>query len=469
MEVSQEKVDDLNAIINITLDSADYKNQVEQVLKDYRKRANMPGFRPGMVPMGMVKKMYGKSAIAEEVNKILQEKLNAHISENQLEVLGNPLPRETDEVEFDAVKYPTMYFTYDVGLAPAFEVKLTGKEKFDYYTIDVDKDLIGKYTNDLARRYGSVSEADTAADNDMLNGEFVELDNEGNPAENGIKSTSTISIEFVEDEQVKKSLVGTKKGDVLTLDPETVSKGHEDMGKMLQVDHDKVHQLIHDKVKFQFTVNQVYAIQPAEMNQELYDKLFGEGVVDSQEAFEAKIKSQLEGMFVKDSDQLLLRHIQDSLLDKHKLELPDPFLKRWLKAANEQPLTDEQIEEEYEQYAKSLRWQLIESKLVKAHEIEVSGDDMREHTKQLMMQQFAQYGQADIDESIVDDSVNRVLQNQEEARKIYEQLQNQKLLGMFKDTLKLKTKAVNFDEFVKLATGESPKKGILSNLTNIFG
>ncbi len=469
MEVKQEKKDDLNAVVSIKLSTDDYKDKVEKLLKNYKKNAKMQGFRPGMVPMGMIKKMYGKSAIAEEVNKILQEQLSKHIEENKLEVLGQPLPQRDSNVEFDANKYPEMEFTYDLGLAPSFEVNVSDKDKFTYHVIKVDEELNEKYQNDLAKRYGNVEQVDKAEDNDMLQGELKELDETGAIKEDGITNTSTVSLEFLEDEEVKKMLVGAEKEQVFTVEPEKISKGHEDMGKMLNVDHAKVHELIDNKTKFQFTVTQIFRMKPAEINQELFDKLYGEGEVKSKEEFAAKIKEQLDTMFERDSDQLLMRNVQEEFIKKLKLELPDAFLKTWIKESNENPITDEQIEAEYDDYAKQLRWQLITNQIIKENSLEVKPEEVLEYTKGLVRNQFAQYGQMDIDDSIVEESARKALQNEEDMRNIYDQLYNQKLLTLFKEKFKLKKKEVSFDDFVKLATGEPAKKGILNNLTNLFG
>jgi len=469
MEVKQEKKDELNALISIKLSSEDYKDQVETLLKQHKKNAKMQGFRPGMVPMGMIKKMYGKSAIAEEVNKILQEKLNQHIEENNLDVLGQPLPQQGSDVEFDAHKYPDIEFTYKLGLAPSFEVNVSEKDKYNYHVIKVDQELIEKYEKDLAKRYGSVEQADKAEENDMLQGEFQELDEAGSVKENGITSASTISLEFIEDAKIKKSLVGAEKEQTFTLDPEKVSKGHEDMGKMLGLDHDQVHAVIENKTPFQFTVKQVFRMKPAEMNEELFEKIYGKDEVKTKEEFDTKVKEQLVQMFERDSDQLLMRHIQEELTKKLKLELPDEFLKTWIKEANDKPISDEQIDAEYGAYAKHLRWQLITNKVIQENDLTIKPDEVLEYTKGLVRNQFAQYGQADIDDSIIEESARKALQSEEDMRNIYDQLYNQKLMQLFKETCKLKKKEVAFDDFVKLATGEPAKKGILNNLTNLFG
>ena len=466
MKVTHELTDDLNGVISINLETADYQPQIEKTLKDYRKKANMPGFRPGMVPMGMIKKMYGNSVLGEELNKILSEQLNTYITSNDLQVLGNPLPKEDDKIDLDINKLEAVTFNYNIGIAPAFEVKISDKDKFTYNKVAIDQDLIEKYSSDIRRRYGKVEEVEAAGENDMLSGKFQQLDAEGAILENGIEHTSTITLEFLEDEAAKKELTGKKVGDVVVVDPFKVSKGHEDLGKMLNISHEQVHAI--EGQKFQFSVEHVYHMTPAELTQELYDTVYGKDEVKTEEEYNARISAELTDMFAKDSDFLLMRNVQDELIEKLKLPLPDEFLKRWLMNANEKPLTPEQLEAEYPNYAKGLMWQLIENKLISGNDLNVGEQEVIEYVKDNLKAQFARYGMPDPEAEVLDQAVARTLQNQEEVRNVYQELYNRKLLALYKDTFKLKEKEVSFDEFVKLATGKPAKKGILSNIGNLF-
>jgi len=468
MKVTHEIADNLTGVIAIEVQPEDYTPRVDAVLKNYKKQASMPGFRPGMVPMGMIKKMYGNSVLADELNKLLQDKLSEYINEQNLSILGNPLPKSEEQIQLDIKEPKDVTFRYDIGVAPEFEAEITDKEKLTYYTVKVDDTLIDKYATDLQKRYGNVEEADVAEENDMLSGEFVQLDEAGAPLEEGIKSTSTVALEFLEDEGVKKPLIGKKPGDSFELDPESVSKGHDDMGKMLGVDHDTVHRLLEHKVKFAFTVDKVYRMQPAELNEEFFGKVFGEGTVADEPAFRNKVQEDLNKMFGQDSDRLLMRQFREDFDKKLKLELPDEFLKQWIKAVNEKPITDDQIEQEYEQYTQGLRWQLIEGKLIKSHELKIDAEEVKAFAKNAIKQQYAQYGIPDMDDSVLDSSAQELLKNEEQVRNIYDNIYAEKLLHVVKETAKLKNKEVDFDEFVKLATGEPPKKGIMNNLKSLF-
>lgn len=452
MQVTHELKDELNGIIKIDLNAEDYTANVDKILKDYRKKVNMPGFRPGNVPMGMVKKMYGRSVMAEEINKLLLDQLNNYISENNLEILGNPLPVADDSINFDVNKPGSFKFQYEIGVAPAFDVKLSAKYKFDYYNVNIDDELINKQLEDVKRRYGKVNQVEEAGENDMLSGDFAELDADGNVKEGGITSTSTIALEFIEDADAKKELIGKKAEDVIVVDPAKVSKGHDDMGKMLNITHDQVHAI--EGAKFNFTVKQIYHMVPADLDQELFDKIYGKDAVTSEDDFKGKVKEELSNAFGKDSDRVLQRDVQTKLMEKFNFELPTEFLKKWLKVASEQPLTDDQIENEFEAYANGLRWSLIENKIIKENNVEVSNEEVVDYTKELLKLQFAQYGQANIDDDIINQSAQNVLGNKEEAQKIYEQLYAEKVLNVYKEKFKLTDKEVSYDEFVKLATGK---------------
>lgn len=467
MKVTHELKDELYGVINIVVETEDYKPKVESTLKTQRKRAQMPGFRPGKVPMGMVKKMYGPTVIAQEVNDILSKQLDEYIKSNDLKILGSPLPKEDDTApEFDPAVYPKMEFNYEIGLAPDFKVKISDKDKFTKYKVKVDDALIEKYTDDLARRYGSMKEADVAGENDMLNGEFAELDEKGNLKEDGIRHTSSISLEFLEDDKVKKELTGKKPGDVFEVDPDKVSKGTPDKAAMLDISAEEAEKL---NSKFQYTVDKVFSLTPANIDQAFYDKLLGEGEVKSDEEFKTKMVENLSTMFGRDADNLLQKHIREELMNRHKLNLPDEFLKRWVvKSESEKSISLEDVEKDYDKIAEQITWDLITNKLIDEHNIEVKHEEVIEQIKIMVRNQLAQYGMGEADEEMVDQMAARYMENQEEVRKIYDNLYAEKLFDVFKNTFKFKEKEVDFDEFVKLATGKAPKKGILNNLQNVF-
>ena len=448
MNITTEKVDDLNAILKVELKQEDYQDKVDAQLKDYRKKANIPGFRKGHVPMGMVKKMVGTNLLVEEINKILSESLHKYIQDEKLDVLGNPLPKMGEEDKIDWENQTDFEFRYDLGLAPQFDVKIGDKYKFDYYKIKVAEKDVDKYVNDIAKRYGKMSNPDVAEADDMVFGNFEELDGTGNVKEGGISHSSVIIIEAVTDKKLQKALVGAKSGDTFDVDPRTISPQVKDQAAAIGVDEATFATVIS---KFKFTVDKVNRIIPAELNAELFDKLYGPGNVKDVKEFRAKVSEELGRGLSVDADRKLKADVQEELIKKLKLDLPDEFLKRWIVASNEKPITPEQIEAEYDDYAKGLKWQLIENKIIKDNDVKVEHEEVIEHTKGLLAQQMAGMGMPNNDDEQLTETANRVLQNEEEARNIYMMMYDNKLMTLYKNSFKLKEKEISYDDFVKLA------------------
>ena len=463
MDITQELIDDLNAVITIKLTPEDYQGTVKKVLTDYRRKANIPGFRPGQVPFGMVKKMYGEAVMAEEINKILSNNLHEYINKEKLDILGNPIPNKDEQLKDSLVDGETYEFKYDIGLAPQFEIKLDGKTKMDYYKIIVDDELVNKYTTDLSRRYGSMKEVDVVGDSDMINGNLDELDSKGNKVEGGIHSHANIAIDYLEKDKSKKALIGKKVGDTLVINPRDFSKGDADLAAMLHVEKDQL-----DKVgkKFQLTIERIHELTPAEINQEFFDKIFGPGNVKNEKEFKEKLSEDLGKTLANDSDKIFVRDLQEKLKAKLKIQIPGDFLKRWMEMTNEEA-TAESLEKEWDKISAGMEWQLIENRIINAHNVEVSYEDAFNRTKELFKAQMASYGNEIEDADLEKAAQNYLAQNKEDAENIYQQLYSEKLLNLYKETLSVKEKEVSFDDFVKLATGNTAKKGILDSLSNL--
>lgn len=462
MDIKQEKIDDLNAVISITITPEDYQERVNTVLKDYRGKANLPGFRPGKVPFGMIRKMYLAPVMAEEVNKVLVDNLYGYIEKEKIQVLGNPIPGKDEEQRNELKDGETYTFKYDIGLSPQFDIKLSAKYKMDYYKIKVDEELIEKYIKDLTRRYGAIKEVEVVGDADMVNASLDELDSKGEKVEGGIHSHASIALEYLEKEAAKKKLIGKKIDDQLVVNPRDYSKGDADLAAMLHIDKAQVENV---GKKFQLTIKKIHQITPCEVNQEFFDKLFGEGVVKTEEEFKARLSEDLDKTLENDSDKLLVKQLLEKLQDKLKLELPEEFLKRWLKLSNKE-VSEADIEKEFEAFCANMKRQLVENQIVTEGELKVQFEEALERTKALFAQQMAQYGSAVTEEHIESAAKNYLAKN-EESRQIYEQLMQEKLLNFYKETIGLKTKEVSFDDFVKLATGNTAKKGILDSLSNL--
>lgn len=447
MNITQEKIDDLNAVIKVQLKEEDYQDKVENQLKEYRKKASVPGFRKGHVPMGMVKKMVGTNLLVDELNKILSDTLQEYLTKEKLEVLGNPLPKMEDDETIDWENQKEFEFKYEVGLAPSFKVDSLDKLKVDAYKIKVSDKDVQKYVDDLARRYGKMTNPEVAEKDDMVFGKFEELDGEGKVKEGGINNSSVIIINAVTDKNLQKQLIGAKVGDKFVVDPKTVSEHESDQAQAIGVDVSELKNIIS---KFNYTVEKVNRVIASDLNQELFDKIFGEGGVKSEKEFRDKIAEELNKGLIADSDRKLKADVQDALMDSLKLKLPDTFLKKWIKASNDKPITDEQIEAEYDMYAKSLQWQLIENKIIEANEIKVEFEEVIDYTKGLLTQQMQSMGMPANDDEQLTQTAQSVLQNQEEARKIYGMLYDSKLMNLYKTTCKLKEKQVSLEEFEKL-------------------
>lgn len=461
MNTAREQLDDLNSVISISIEPKDYQEKVETILKDYRRKANIPGFRQGNAPAGIIRKMYGEAILADQVQKMLTDELFDYISREKIETLGQPLPgKENEKPEFMIGN--RFEFKFEIGIQPAFEVNIS-KMKMDFYTIKVDDELIDKYSKDMARRFGSMREGEIATENSLVNGSVNETDKDGKAVDGGLHSHTSIAIEYLEKESSKKALLGKKVGEVIPFVPSEFSKGDADLSSMMGIDRRDLDGL---KGKyFQFKISKIHELSPAEMNQALWDKVFGEGTTDSEDAFRKKLAGELGKSLVQDSDRLLVKHLQDTLKEKLKLKLPDTFLKKWLLSSNEKA-TAEDIEKEYADFAENLRWQLIEKQIAKENNIDVTYEEALNRTKILFTSQMASYGSQVGDEEIERAAQNYLAKN-EDSRRIFDQIFFEKLLNLYKETIVLKQKEVTFDEFVKLATGKTPKKGIFDQISNL--
>jgi trigger factor len=445
MNFTKEKIDELNAVVKVKLGPEDYADRVEKILKDYQKKANVPGFRPGKVPSGMIKKMYGKSILVDEINKLLNESLNGYIVENKLEVLGNPLPKRNEDLVIDWDNQKEFEFSYDLGLAPQFEIDLSAKDKFDYLTVKVDEETINKYANDIARRYGKVANPEISQDADLLFGDFAEVVSSGNLVELGITKSTTLAVDTIKDAALKNKFIGLSKGAKVNVNPSELSENKTDIAAMLGITKEQAEGLSNN---FVFTLTNISRIEPAELTEEFFGKVYG-NEVKTEAAFKDKIKEELSQMYSVDSDRKLKNDVVLHLIDKLKISLPDEFLKRWLMAVNDKPISYEQVDKEYNVYSNGLRWQLIENKIFQNNNIRVSKEELKDYVGSLVKEQFARYNQMDMQPEDLESTVNRVLSNEEEAKKLYERMYDMRLMDLFKNTFTLNKKEVSVEELYK--------------------
>lgn len=440
MNISKEQVDELNAIVKVALTKDDYHDKVEKILKDYRKQANIPGFRKGQVPMGLIKKQYGKAVLVDEVNKLLQDNLNRYLTEEKLDVLGNPLPKQQDNFNWDAEE---LAFEFELGLAPEFEVPLKTKKSITHYKIVADKKMIDEQVERIRKQYGKLISKAEIGKNDEVRGTFK---NE----EEGIDHKSTLEMDKLKSKKAVATLSAKKVGDTLTLKTKGLFKEDYLLAGALGIPGEKASNL---DTEMTFTVEEINQREPAALNQELFDKLFGKESVTTEKELREKIKKDSEKQFEQQADQKLLNDVTERLIETADFDLPANFLKKWIQMTGEKQLSPEEANDEYEKSEKGLRYQLIEGKIIKDHNIEIQFEDLKEYTREFIKSQMAQYGQMNPEDEELDRIAARVLGNRDEVKRLSEQLMSQKLLALFKEKANLKTKEVTYENFIKEVYG----------------
>ncbi|QXP80131.1 MULTISPECIES: trigger factor [Winogradskyella] len=436
MNITRENIDALNAVVKVDIAKEDYSDKVEKILLDYRKSANIPGFRKGHVPMGMVKKQYGKAVLVDEVNKLLQDALGKYLVEEKLDVLGNPLPKAQDDLNWDAEAFT---FEFELGLAPKFEVELKGKKAITHYNIVADDKMIDDQVENIQKQYGKIISQNEITEASEITGTFA---NE----EEGIDNATMITLDKLKGKTNSKKFIGAKVGDVITLKTKGLFNDDHDLMNFLKVSHDDAHGL---EIEVTFTVTEINEREAANLDQELFDKLFGEGKVTSVSELKDKIKEDSEKQFAQQGDQKLLNDVTESLVENTKFDLPTTFLQKWMQTAGEEPMTEEQAKEEFEKSEKSMRYQLIEGKLVQEHKLQVQFEELKSFSMEMIKGQMAQFGQMNPSDKELEDIAARILGNQEEVKRMSEQLLSQKLLNLYKTEANTKTKEITYDDFVK--------------------
>jgi trigger factor len=448
MNITRENIDELNAILTVSIEKNDYETSVNDVLKNYRKKANMPGFRPGMVPAGLVKKMYGKAALAEEVNKLLSKSLTDYIHAEKLNVLGEPLPNEEKQMPIDWDNQSDFSFVFDVAMAPAFDLKLDEMAALPFYTIVADDDMVNKQLEAYASRLGENKVVEAVEDKDTVRGNFVQLNEDGSELEGGIVAEKVvIAVDLMKDEEVKASFIGKKAGDVIVFDPVKAYDNKHEVGHMLNISHEQAETL---SGNFSFTIIEVLHFEKAELNQDLFSKIYGEDSgISTEEEFKAKIKAEIEDNFVHSSNYKFALDSRDALLKAIPFGLPEAFLKRWIKATNEK-MTDEQIESDFDNFVIDLRWQLIKDRIVKDNDLQVTEEGVRELAKEMAAMQFRQYGLNNVGDEHLENYANHMLKNEEERRKLVSRKQEDIIVATIKDKVTLDIKEISYDEFNKM-------------------
>lgn len=447
MNIVKTDIDQNNATLTISIEKADYSEKVEKTLRDYRKKANIPGFRPGMVPLNLLKKMYGKSILAEEINKILSDELYKYIRENEINILGEPLPNETDQKEIDFGTEEDYEFIFDLGIAPEFEVELNKKDKVKYYQIQASDEMVENQLKSYTGRYGKYLQEEVVEEKDMVKGLLVELA-DGKENEDGLHvSDAVLTPSYIKDEATKALFVGAKKGDVITFNPKTALENEAEIASLLKVTKEDLAELAAD---FSMTIEGITRYQESAIDQELFDKVFGEGTVTTEEEFRNKIKAQIEETLVQDSNYKFGLDARDALVKKYDdLAFPDQFLKRWL-LINNKELTEDKLEEDFPKMILDLKWQLIKDKLGKANDLKVENQDVEEYARNVARSQFAQYGMVGLEDAILDNYAKDMLKNEDTLKNIIDKVAENKVLDIIRNSVKLDTKEVSIEEFNKM-------------------
>lgn len=441
MNITKEQIDDLNAVLTVSIEKDDYSDKVEKVLVNYKKTANIPGFRKGHVPLGMIKKQYGKAVLVDEINKLLQDSLNKYLNDEKLDILGNPLQKEQDNLDWDSDNFK---FEFEIGLAPTFELDLQPQKGIKKFEITADDNAINSQIERITKQYGKL-----IAKGEVIDQNNIEITGTFFNEEKEIDNNATFSLEKVAKKN-RKEFIGKKIGDQFELKTKGLFEDAHDLMHYLKVSHDEAHDL---DVTVTFTLEEVNVRQAAELNQELFDKLFPEGTVTSADELRQKIKENSETQFADQANQHFFNDVTEYLVENTKFELPAEFLTKWLKTAGEKELNNEEAAEEYKKSEKGLRYQLIENKILTDNNLSNTFDELKNFAKDYVKNQFMTYGMPTDDETQIDQIAAQILSNREEVQRLNQQLTSNKLMTFYNENVKINPKKVTIDEFVKEAYG----------------
>ena len=434
MQITENKTDALNRTLTVTLEKADWADAKKKKLNNFRAKADIKGFRKGMAPMSLIERLYGGQAMAEVVNCLISDAINKHIEDNKLRIIGEPLPTEK-EFDNDWEKGETLSFEYEIGLYPDIKIDVTAEDAIPYYKVKVTEAAKKDYKSNLLKQFGTMADAETLGEDDFMTADFEQ-------GETKVEDTY-VALRSMASDELKKDYVGLKVGDTKEVNVVETFANETDRASML---HMKKEELAAMDPVWKMTVKSVKTFKDAEESQETYDKIFGEGVVTSAEQFDKKVAERLADEYQGESDYRFNMDARDYLVDKAKMELPEAFIKRWLLAANEGKFTMEDIEKEFDAFMKDFRWDIIRGELMKAHELKVTKDDMENEAKRYVSYQYAMYGLSNLPEEQMKDAANRILADQQQARRIYEKVENDLVFDYIKKTATLTKKSISLEK-----------------------
>lgn len=451
MNISFENPDKVNGLLTMTVEEADYKDDVEKTLKDYRKKASVPGFRPGQVPMGLIKRQVGPSVKMDAINKLVGQKVYDYIRENNIQMLGEPLPSEKQE-PVDLEKEAPYTFLFDIAVAPEFKIELNGKNKIDYYRIQVDDKLIDDQVEMFASRMGSYQKVEVFEGNDMLKGDLRELDENGNTKEGGLTVEAAVLMpSYIKEEDEKKKFDGAKLGDIITFNPRKAYASDVELSSFLKIEKEQVQEYEGD---FSYQITEISRYQNHAVDQDLFDNVYGKDAVKDEKEFREKIAEGLKAQLEGESDYKFLLDVREYTEKKvGKLEFPDELLKRIMRKNNEDK-DAEFVDKNYDESIKQLTWHLIKEQLVAAHGVKVLDDDIRDAARASARAQFAQYGMSNVPEEYLDNYVQELLKKKETVDAFVDRAVDVKLMEALKGTVKLNEIEISLDEFNKMLEGK---------------
>jgi len=447
MNINRENIDDLNAVLKVEIVKADYSEKVESVLRDYRKKANIKGFRPGMVPIDLIRKMYGKAVRIDEINKIVSENIHKYLVDEKLEILGDPLPKTGDQENINFEIQDDFTFSFDIGLAPAVELNINKTNKLDLYDIIIDEKMKNDYADNYARRFGEFRKSDVTGDKDILKGKVEAVNEDGQPAENGFSAeNSTLAVDIIKDNDIKNEFTGKKENDSVIFDIRKAFPNNNEIAGLLQKKREEVENL---EGSFRFTITEISRFYPAELNAELFNRIYGEGVVNTEEEFMKKIEEEISASLKKETEFKLKQDLRKLTIEKTAIPLPEEFLKKWLLRVNENTY-GEQIEKEFDSFRDDLKWQLIKNKVARDKEIKITEEDLLKEAENITRYQFRQYGLFYATDEQISNYARETLKKEEDAKRIADKILEDKVLDNLKELVKLEEKKVTAEEFNRL-------------------
>ena len=454
MNISLNKTDNVNGVISIEMERADFQGNVDKSLNEFRRKANIPGFRPGKVPMGVVKKLYGESVLAEEVNKLINSSLSNYIQENKLPILGEPLPKEDPDIKFDLDKDEQFTFEFEIGLAPELNLTFDKNDTLPYFKVKLEDELLDKQIDGYKQNFGTYDKVEESAlETDLLKGKAVELEN-GDPKEDGIVVENAILMPsyIKNDEETKNRFVGANAGDDVIINPAKAYDNEAEIASFLSIPREEAAEITSD---FKFSITEITRFKEAEVNQEMFDKVLGEGVVSDEESFRANIKESLSNQFAPDSDYFFMKEVRKSILKKlEDAEFPNEFLKKWLLMTNEQA-TEELIEDDFPNILDDIKYQLAKDKIVTENDIKTEPSDVQELASQVAQAQFAQYGMSNLPVEMLEDYVKRMLEKEETVKGLFARVVENKIAAWMKENITLDEKEITSEEFSKMTAEEN--------------